>query len=210
MAGWSTGAVAAFAAAVSLAQPPSKYQVVESGTDDVSPLRVGSRILPTDLRVPTGFEKVYRIPGAASGVPGIDHADDKFARISGAVTAVFPRSEYLKTRKGATFAAIPAGTVFYIGGVPESALGKPAAGSTMLVPNAASMRVNGVAGSEHNVGMMDLRLRTEADDGDAFVKVPTRADATLPPDNVMVNDTYRRQRLRAMLMEAVRARAAAE
>jgi hypothetical protein len=43
-----------------------------------------------------------------------------FARVSGGIAAVFPASEYISDRKGKVHTVVPAGTVFYIGGVPAA------------------------------------------------------------------------------------------
>jgi hypothetical protein len=201
--------IAALIAAASLAQQPATpstpYQPVDPGSEDVGPLRISNRLLPADLRAPTSFEKVYRVPGAASGVPGLDQGD-RYARISGGVTALFPHSEYLQLRKG-PIVVIPAGTVFYIGGLPRGMLAAPAAapiGAT-FASTAASLRVGGLAGAEQHVGRIDLRVHTGEPDGDAFVRIHTRPDAPRPPDNILASDLYRRQRLRQMLMAAVQA-----
>jgi hypothetical protein len=185
-------------------QPAGGFQAVDQGYADVGPLRVSSFSLPADLRSASGFDTVYRVPGAGSGVRGIGNSN-QFARISGGLTAVFPRSEYVATKDG-TLVILPPGTVFYIGSVPEHALGAHAnTPSPTLISRAASTRVSGLAGADQNVGLVDLRVHNDAGDPNGFVKIQTRPDPTPPPNNVLVNDTYRRQRLRAMLMAAVRA-----
>lgn len=81
---------------------------VDPGVADTGPLSVSERLMPADLRVPTAFERVYRLTGKQDG---------RFARVSGAITAVFPRSQYVRTEYG-DVPEIPTGTIFYIGGVP--------------------------------------------------------------------------------------------
>ncbi|MBL8964799.1 MAG: hypothetical protein KF787_12925 [Phycisphaeraceae bacterium] len=97
---------------------------VEQGRGDTGPLATSNRVTPLDLRLPIGFDRVYRIEG--SGRRG--RSGDLFARQSGGLTAVFPRSQYIQLGSG-LFPEIPAGTTFYIGGLPDSLTGaeRPAA-----------------------------------------------------------------------------------
>lgn len=86
-----------------------KMQAIDQGVADTGPLSVSERLMPKDLRVPSAFERVYRLSGKHSG---------QYARISGAITAVFPRSQYVLTDEGEV-PVIPAGTIFYVGGLPQ-------------------------------------------------------------------------------------------
>lgn len=94
----------------------STLQTVDPRHDDVGPLALSLRDLQPDLRQPTGFEKVYRI-GQRS-----PNGDDRFARVSGALAAVFSRSEYTRVQRrnggSAIRVDVPAGTIYYIGGIP--------------------------------------------------------------------------------------------
>lgn len=94
----------------------STLQTVDPRHDDVGPLALSLRDLQPDLRQPTGFEKVYRI-GQRS-----PNGDDRFARVSGALAAVFNRSEYTRVQRrnggSAIRVDVPAGTIYYIGGIP--------------------------------------------------------------------------------------------
>lgn len=82
----------------------ARLQRVEAGRADTGPLAISTRELPEDLRVPTGFEHVYQASGDS----------ESLMRISGALVAEFPRSQYDLTRWGAV-PVVPAGTVFHIG-----------------------------------------------------------------------------------------------
>jgi hypothetical protein len=82
----------------------ARLQRVEAGRADTGPLAISTRELPEDLRVPTGFEHVYQASGDS----------DSLVRISGALVAEFPRSQYNLTRWGPV-PVVPAGTVFHIG-----------------------------------------------------------------------------------------------
>ncbi len=77
---------------------------VEANVGDLGPLSRSLRSLGADLRQPTNFDRVYRVPGH----------DDRFMRINGGLYAVFERSLYAPTRDGIV-SLIPGGTVFYIG-----------------------------------------------------------------------------------------------
>ncbi len=91
---------------------PQDLRRVEQTEADVGPLRTSNRVFPTDLRQPRGFREVYQIPkGAASKYAGW------FARVDGAVLAVFPRSQYETTEDG-TVPLVPASTEFFFGAVP--------------------------------------------------------------------------------------------
>lgn len=96
-------------------QPSKLLDPVDPGVADTGPLSVSERLMPADLRVPTAFERVYRLSGEHEG---------RFARVSGAITAVFPRSQYVRTEYG-DVPEIPTGTIFYIGGVPADRGGLP-------------------------------------------------------------------------------------
>jgi hypothetical protein len=96
------------------AQTQPRLDRVTPGVGDIGPSSVDTRIAPPDLRQPVGFEGVYRVgtptPGALDARP--------LVRISGATLALFPRSAYMVTRDG-PLPQIPAGTVFYLGHLPE-------------------------------------------------------------------------------------------
>ncbi len=78
--------------------------MLEAGIDDRGGLEKSLRVLPVDLRVPSGFQSVYRVPGE----------EERMMRGSGALFAIFPRSLYRRTSEGST-PIIPAGTVYSIG-----------------------------------------------------------------------------------------------
>ncbi len=81
-----------------------RLEIVEAGTEDTGGLATTLRVDPLDQRLPTGFQRVYRVPGS----------DSLMMRGNGALFAVFPVSSYMSTR-GGTVPALPAGTVFHIG-----------------------------------------------------------------------------------------------
>jgi hypothetical protein len=96
---------AAFAAKTAWGQVPAPLlQPVDQSVEDTSPLSASLRETQVDLRQPSGFQQVYRVPGR----------DDLYMRISGGLIAVFPQSVYSRQRGGQR-PLIPPGTMFYIG-----------------------------------------------------------------------------------------------
>jgi len=102
---------------VPLREPP--LEPVQQGTVDANPLAAPANVQPLDLRLPLGFDRVYRVVE-----PGRSMLNQRYARSSGALTAVFPRSQYTPTRDG-VIPEIPAGTIFYIGGLPDDIFSSP-------------------------------------------------------------------------------------
>lgn len=98
------------------ATPPSRpsekptLKPVDPGVGDVGPLSGPGRTLPTDLRQPANFDRVYEV-----------ELDGKrfFVRAHGGVFAVFPRSDYVQSRNGVV-PIVPAGTVFHLGSLPQN------------------------------------------------------------------------------------------
>jgi hypothetical protein len=109
---------------------PGLTRIDEVG-DDADPLSRSQRFAPVDLRMPTGFEGVYRFKRTTP----FGQSQTMTARMDGGLIAVFPNSVYVPAR-GGLIPAVPAGTVYVIGGV--SALGaaqeehRPAASPTAV------------------------------------------------------------------------------
>lgn len=81
-----------------------ELEVVDQGVEDRGGFEKSLRVLPLDMRVPTGFQQVYRVPGR----------EDLLMRGNGALYAVFPRSVYQRTPVGAV-PIVPADVHFSIG-----------------------------------------------------------------------------------------------
>jgi len=81
-----------------------KLETVDAGVADRNGLDTSMRMLPIDLRLPTGFSNVYRVPGR----------DDLLMRGNGALYAVFAQSTYRRSARGA-IPITPAGVVYSIG-----------------------------------------------------------------------------------------------
>jgi len=112
--------IAAILCLIALAAPPAadvghrttvqtspirpELEVVDQGVEDRGGFEKSLRVLPLDMRVPTGFQQVYRVPGR----------EDLLMRGNGALYAVFPRSVYQRTPIG-TIPIAPADVHFSIG-----------------------------------------------------------------------------------------------
>lgn len=119
-----------------------RLDIVDAGREDVGPLATSLRADPVDQRLPTGFDRVYRVPGSEA----------LLMRGNGALFAVFDESVY--RRSGA---ALPPGTVFHIG-MPdlrptEYGLGHPPSDTQIKATSAVGR--TGAIGS----GPLDLRVR---------------------------------------------------
>jgi hypothetical protein len=109
--------------------PPPGFEKIDQGSADVGPLNLDMRVQPYDLRNPMDYDAVYR----ALASDGHGGTSEYFARMSGAVTAVFPRSSYTPLPKGGISVDIPAGTVFYIGDLPDELTGGQGAQPTPIL-----------------------------------------------------------------------------
>lgn len=88
-----------------------RMKPVDGGVADMGPLSGPGRALSPGLRQPSGFDRVYEVE-----IDGKKY----FARQNGSTVAVFPRSAYSRV-DGRTTTLVPAGTVFYLGGLPDNA-----------------------------------------------------------------------------------------
>lgn len=142
-AGWAAAAVTSGAGAQSPSWPAAER--VDPTVGDVGPLAQSLRLVPIDLRAPTGFDTVFRLSGPARGGEAL------LGRIDGGVTAVFSRSVYEPSRFG-DVAAIPPGTQFVIGEPPawlldqHDSAGRAALGrANPIVRQPLTLRLNPLA-----------------------------------------------------------------
>jgi len=106
-------------------------EIVDAGTEDVGALGTSLRQPGHDARLPTAFQRVYRVPGD----------EGKLMRGNGALFAVFPESVYRRTARGAV-AVAPPGTVFHIGMPGELHLAPEKAKGRVLAPGQVDGRVS--------------------------------------------------------------------
>ncbi len=88
---------------------------VEQGYSDIEPILQSLRVQPVDMRESVGFDILYK---GTWNDPAVG-SREVFARRHGALTAVFPRSSYVRTKEGVV-PEIPAGTIFYFGDLPPT------------------------------------------------------------------------------------------
>lgn len=123
--------IAALTATCAAAAVQPEAKPVDPGVADVGPFGMSFRRMRVDFRKPLGFDRVYELePDSIAPARTTPAGPAKFARISGALTAVFPRSTYAVTREGQLVPTIPAGTLFVVG--------NPAGGSPTSNPRAAA------------------------------------------------------------------------
>lgn len=96
------------------AQPkPVDLRRIDQTFEDVGPLRTSMRALAPDLREDVDFRHVYRVsPDSPSPYAGW------FVRRAGAITAVFPRSQYDEDKNGVR-PVTPANVQYYLGTPPD-------------------------------------------------------------------------------------------
>jgi len=169
-----------------------RMKPVDGGVADMGPLSTQGRSLSPGLRQPSGFDRVYEVE-----IDGKKY----FARQNGSTVAVFPRSAYSKNN-GRTTTLVPAGTVFYLGGLPDNA--RPVSPEEMSA---------NYAGRPQDLAMplksQDTRVDLSAAAQSARGQVrnqPITLD--LPPSsgNVWENESYRVQRTGQLIDAALAAK----
>lgn len=168
---------------------------VDPGIADIGPLNTSARLLPADLRLPVGFEHVYRMRG--------DH--ETLLRVSGGLAATFPRSQYNSTRDG-LFPQIPAGTVFHIGGVRPRTDTPGLASTSPIAPafNAIDRNASGGSPTAQATTGPNTLADTRARDTRLPSPLPTqRPDAPADPANIWNDEVYRALRVRELLRQSI-------
>lgn len=184
-------------------------QVVDPGVGDLGPLGVSTRSLPVDLRSPSGFDRVYRVPGSTRGVGAFTTtpAGERLARVDGGITAVFDRSEYIQTKKGIR-PVFPANTVFYIGDSPLLNLpdsGRPRDRSVNAVSYASDTLASSLAAAPPRSAALAADFRVHPGDEALYQESarPLKADEPAPAANVFTDEQFRRARIRTLLLSAL-------
>lgn len=83
-----------------------RLEMLEAGVEDRGGIEASFRVLPVDMRLPSGFQGVYRVPGR----------EDLMMRGNGALFAIFPRSQY--RRAGAGLLPVTPADLHYSIGMP--------------------------------------------------------------------------------------------
>lgn len=189
------GAGAVGAPIAALAQAPAEvYQrPLDPGFEDVSPLGTSLILQQIDLRAVRTFDDVYRVPGH-SGL---------LMRQSGALSAVFGRSDYIATDEE-VFPSIPAGTIFYIGGAPSmpgAALMPPGSGPGPIGAGATELVTTEVPTFPQGVPVNPaLRVRARMADDAVELQGDEPGVTTTREARMMTisDEPYRRRRLEAI------------
>lgn len=176
---------------------PAGLTPVDQGLADVGPLGLSLRRLQLDFRRPTGFDRVFQFSGPVAGAAQTPASSNtgSLARVSGALTAVFPRSTYVTSREGQTFAAIPAGTRFLIGDPGRTlATETPAPASPSPAPTAANTAMNSSA---------TARVDRVADRSATAAAPPSgTADRKRSTPSIVDDDGLRVRRVKSLLADA--------
>lgn len=172
------------------------FKRVEQGRGDAGGLSKSLARGPATVGVPNDFSGVYQIP---------EDADTPyagwFARVSGAMIAVFPRGEYTATR-GGVVPAVPANTRFFFGSVPLNARGAGAVSAAERVVSPANERINTSARAAEPDTAPD-----RAPDAPLPVTVETAVDADgvrVAMEKLCADPVYRANRVRDLLLRAGR------
>lgn len=176
-------------AAVVAAEPG--VQPVDPGVADVGPLGISFRRMQRDFRKPTGFDRVYQTE------------DGRFARGSGALTAVFPRSQYARMEDGRTMILVPADTRFVIGSVAADNAGGRT-GFPAREPRSRSMNA-GTNATETAVPRGADRGVERQMVPPAGVEAQARRPEAPAERHVLTDDRYRVARVATLLSEAAAA-----
>ena len=182
-----TASLACSAGAQWVPDDPSALRLerIEQGFEDVSPLATSLEQYDYQLRQPIGFDSVYRVPGA----------EGLLMRQSGAVHAIFERSEYVSTRFG-EYAVAPPGTIYTIGAPSEELLASLSTGPRSLLSGSASRGSRAAHASELRVSNRIGSALAPAIE-DELAGVGTRSLMSASP-SVWTHDVERRRRLEAL------------
>ncbi|MCL4221565.1 MAG: hypothetical protein KJZ65_09350 [Phycisphaerales bacterium] len=201
--------------ALMLAQPESGWNFrhrADPGTEDMGILSESLRLMPLDLRIADDWSDLYSLESDNGTL---------YARRAGAVTAVFPQSNYVNTQFG-TVPTVPANTVFVIGepspsllrqlglAVGERSILSPA---TNRINSSLSTAIDGRVSTSILPMRMETSLTLPALPGPATDPLAERARAVSEAQaaaqirrdlSMWYNDDIRRRRVDMLLERALR------
>ncbi len=183
---------------------PYALSPVDQGVSDLGELNTSNRLIPIDLRQPNDFGRLYEAPDSSG----------RLMRISGGLSAVFPRSEYAASA-GFIFPVVPAGTEFFIGPMPVTA--PTAEPEPEFIPTASGLLVD----SRLNLGTSSIstnllqseeparfrQIHASNNHGvtlDELLAGLTDAPKPKAAPTVWTNERYRQDRIAALLERASR------
>lgn len=150
---------------------PARLVPVDPIWGDTGPLAVSNAVMPTDLRSPLDFDRVFQLRSD-------DGRSGAFVRQNGGLSAVFPRSSYVATPYGA-YAMVPAGTVYVLGDPTDS-------GAMVGFPTAQLARSPGPTAAR--IGDARPLLLTAPAQGEAMARPDTRANVALSARGAIAAD----------------------
>lgn len=167
--------------------------MIDQRYEDADQLAISLRVLNHDLRQPAGFSQLFE----DTANPGT------YVRISGAVYQVSRETEYRVDREG-LYAPITAGTVFYIGGMPDAPPAPDQGASRNGLASASTSLVRSVAAART---VMLAQLVTPQPARVAEMRTPKPDRAKMPLDDPgaaqdMADEGTRAARLRAIAAKA--------
>ena len=182
---------------------PYSLTPVDQGTADLSDLGVSNRLIPIDLRQPLDFGRLYEAP---------DHSG-RLMRVSGALGAVFNRSEY-EASAGFVFPLIPAGTEFFIGPMPITAPAYSPPGVDAvsgIIDRRLDLDASGMTSNRLDGSIPPAMRRNHATNSPGMTLHELLTGRTLPEalgqdptaPSVWSNERYRRGRIAALLERAM-------
>ena len=192
-----------------LSAPPSnpvtseRLTPVEPALADIGPRGISQRIMALDRRKPTDFDRIFRVTSDSTDP---NATAPMFARKSGGLTAVFPRSQYRGSGGGSLTVELPADTRFIIGesspllhaSHPKRAETPSLRTVSRLVPALASSPVRSVASTP-----------VPHDPAPVLTPSPSTDETPSPSSTpgMLTNDFYRIRRVTELLKTAVAAEA---
>lgn len=163
---------------------------IEAGTEDVNALRSSLATVRADLRVPTDFERVYRVTGDVRAFGG--GAEEMYARVSNGLVAMFPKSVYAgRSRR----AIIPPGTIWVLGAHARNGIAPAKVEESRGEVRPLDARIDVMT----NQAVGNRRLNT-----DVVTTPKRRPTRVLDFPCIFESESIRHQRVEARLDEALR------
>lgn len=183
----------------SASQTPPPLRRVDQGFADRSTLSTSLRTFGVDLRTPAGFTDLYQLPDQA-GQPG------RYVRRSGAISAVFPHSTYIR-REDHLQALVPAGTVYYIGDMPGGGRTSGSAPSASMLSSAQPTGLDARAASTAVYTQIDTRPSAQPSSPPPSQPASTHETPPQTPDRpsaagILTSESYRSSRIAQILSDA--------
>jgi len=162
---------------------------IDPGTEDVNPLRTSLKPSRADLRVPTDFERVYRVTGDTRAFGGT--GEEMYARVSNGLVAMFPKSTYASISRRPT---VPPGTIWVLGASARMGI---APAETVATPGAVMPVDNRVDRAVGNAAQLQERIEARTE------RPPPRRAVPVDVPCIFESENVRQQRMSVRLDEAL-------